>query len=241
MELRLFRGSERQEAVMEIHIPSFVANGDPRTDPGGKVRGFQIRPISRHWKVDRIHCHLLGQGLVGLGANSKPHPLPLSRDWQIWAELLTVAICHQANWDRLHSTVVRLARMDRSQIHPKCLGHLSGNDFRRMFGEAYDPDRIRITERVKLLRATANEVEADAVGPKFDWIPQGLVALGGESGLYDHLRQFEAFRADPLQKKSRIFVHDLLQYKLISVSDPEHIAPAIDYHLTRLYVRTGRV
>lgn len=226
---------------MEIHDPSSLANRNIRVAPVGRLRAFQIRPISRHWKVDRIHCHLLGQRLIGLGLKPKSHPLQLSRDWQIWAELLTVTICHQANWDKLHLTTMGLARANPSQIHPKCLGQLSANDFRRMFGEAYDADRIRTAERVRLLRATANAIETDADGPKFDWLPQAPVRLAGESGLYDQLSQLEAFRADPLQKKSRIFVHDLLQYELISVSDPEHIAPAIDYHLTRLYVRTGRV
>ena len=42
-------------------------------------------------------------------------------------------------------------------------------------------------------------------------------------------------------KNSRILVHNLLQCELISVLDPENIPPAIDYHLIRLYVRTGRV
>jgi hypothetical protein len=49
------------------------------------------------------------------------------------------------------------------------------------------------------------------------------------------------FSADPVQKKARVFVHQLLRYGLIDVVDPENIAPAVDYHLMRLYVRTGRI
>jgi hypothetical protein len=226
---------------METHHPSSLADGVVRADDVRRSQALPSRPVSRHWKVDRIHCHLLGQGLVGLGLKPKSHPLQLSRSWQIWVELLTVTICHQANWDKLHSIIVGLAGTDPSRIHPRCLSQISGAEFRQMFGAAYDADRIRTQERVRLLRGTANAMETDAEGPKIDWLPHGPIRLAGESGLYNHLGQIEAFRADPLQKKSRILVHDLLQYELISVSDPENIAPAVDYHLIRLYVRTGRV
>jgi hypothetical protein len=220
---------------------SFLVDAIPRSDNVELSRTRRPGPISRHWKVDRIHCHLLGQGLLGLGLGPKLHPLRLSRSWQIWTELLTVSICHQANWDKLHAIVLDLAATEPSQIEPRHLTQISGGDFRRMFGGAYDANRIRTTERVRLLRATAEEVETDEDGPNFEWLPAGSVRLGGEFGLYDRLQQIEAFRGDPLQKKSRILVHDLLQYQLISVADPENIAPAIDYHLIRLYVRTGRV
>lgn len=225
---------------MENRAPFLVgavlsAGNDQRSRPP------RTPPISRHWKVDRIHCHLLGQGFAGLCLEPKLHPLRLSQPWQIWTELLTVSICHQANWDKLHGTVMELAATEPSQIDPRRLAQISASEFRRMFGDAYDTDRIRTAERVRLLRTTADAVETDANGPIFDWLALGSIRLAGGSGLYDRLQQIEAFRGDPLQKKSRILVHDLLQYELISVLDPENIAPAIDYHLIRLYVRTGRV
>jgi hypothetical protein len=67
------------------------------------------------------------------------------------------------------------------------------------------------------------------------------VVLAGPGGLYEWLAGIYAFSQDPLRKKSRILVHDLLQHGLIEVADQQNIAPAIDYHLIRLYVRTGRV
>ncbi len=218
---------------------TFLVDTVPRT--GRRSRPSGTPPVSRRWKVDRIHCYLLGQGLAGLNLEPKSHPLELSRRWQVWTELLTVSICHQANWDKLHSIVIALAAAEPSRIDPRRLARIPGGEFRRMFEGAYDADRIRTAERVRLLRATADTIETDADGPRFDWLAPGSIRLGGGSGLYKHLQQIEAFRGDPLQKKSRILVHDLLQYELISVLDPENIAPAIDYHLIRLYVRTGRV
>jgi hypothetical protein len=223
---------------MENRDPMLV---DTARHTGKRSRPPSASPVSRHWKVDRIHCHLLGQGLTGLHFEPKPHPLRLSRAWQVWTELLTVSICHQANWDKLHSMVIELAAAEPAQIDPRRLANIPGSEFRRIFGGAYDADRIRTGERVRLLRATAEAIETDANGPTFDWLAPGEIRLGGGSGLYNRLQQIEAFRGDPLQKKSRILVHDLLQYELISVLDPENIAPAIDYHLIRIYVRTGRV
>ncbi len=212
----------------------------------GKEKEQRVRPsatplISRHWKVDRIHSHLFGQAFAGLRLRPKRHPLPLPVEWQIWTEFLTVCICHQANWDKLHSIVTELAAAEPSQIDPRRMAQITGSDFRRMFGRAYDADRVRIAERVRLLRSTADAIETDADGPIFDWLAPAPIRLGGAFGLYDRLQQIEAFQQDPLQKKSRILVHDLLQFELISVLDPENMAPAIDYHLIRLYVRTGRV
>lgn len=149
---------------------------------GKRSRTPRMPPISRHWKVDRIHCHLLGQGFAGLGLEPKVHPLRLLRPWQVWTELLTVTVCHQANWDKLHAIVMDLAATKPSQIDPRHLAHMSGSDFREMFGGAYDTDRIRTAERARLLRATANAVETDTDGPRFDWLPAGSVRLCGCSG-----------------------------------------------------------
>lgn len=69
----------------------------------------------------------------------------------------------------------------------------------------------------------------------------GTLELGGPSGLYSRLDSIEVFSADPLRKKARILAHQLVRRGLVKVSDEKSLAPAIDYHLIRLYVRTGRV
>src|SRR2546427_9601069 len=137
--------------IME-NVGSFLINpvsDSGRNPPTGPSR---TRPISRDWRVDRIHCHLLGQAFADVILDPKRHPLRVSRPWQVWTELITVTICHQANWDKLHSTVVELAAADLSQIDPKRLLQISASDFRRMFGAAYDTDRIRSGEGARLLR-----------------------------------------------------------------------------------------
>lgn len=198
-------------------------------------------PISRRWRVDRFHSYLFGQAFAELSLPRRSHALVASKEWQIWTELLTVSICHQANWDRLHSRIIEIAQTELSLIHPVAMSKITNADFRRLFGQAYDSDRLRSGERARLLRTLAESIETNAEGPVFSWLTSMPLSLGGSSGLYEWLRSMEAFREDPLQKKARVLVHDLLQFELIEVADPQNIAPAIDYHLIRYYVRTGRV
>lgn len=198
-------------------------------------------PASRRWRVDRFHSYLLGQTFAGTMVPRRVHPLEESREWQIWTELVTVTICHQANWDKLQSRIVEIARTALTLITPAAVSEMTGPAFRRLFGQVYDSDRIRSTERAKLLSSLGRAVARTADVPVFPWLTSNPVALAGPGGLYDWLAGIDAFSQDPLRKKSRILVHDLLQHGLIEVADQQNIAPAIDYHLIRLYVRTGRV
>lgn len=196
---------------------------------------------SRHWHVDRFHSFLMGQTFTGAEFPLKVHSLAASREWQIWTELVTVSICHQANWDKLHFRVVEIAKTAPARLHPSSISEMNASTFRKLFGDVYDNDRLRSTERARILRLLGQSVEATADGPIFPWLTNNPVLLEGAEGLYPWLSKMAAFNEDPLKKKSRILVHDLLQHGLIEVGDPQNIAPAIDYHLIRLYVRTGRV
>jgi hypothetical protein len=67
------------------------------------------------------------------------------------------------------------------------------------------------------------------------------VTLGGPTGFYAQLAAASCFADDPLAKKPRVLAHQLARLGLIDMADPRSLAPAIDYHLIRLYLRTGRV
>lgn len=193
------------------------------------------------WFVDRIRSYLVGTQMKGAKPPIVRHPLYKDRHWQIWTELVFISICHQANWDRLHDRVIDIATNDFCALLPDNLLNIQPKTFDELFGSAFDSARIRRTERVMSLRHLAQESLnwSTVNGPT--WINGKSVRLSGSEGLYSWLNQMRVFSADPVQKKSRVFVHQLLKYGLIDVLDPEHIAPAVDYHLMRLYVRTGRI
>jgi hypothetical protein len=169
------------------------------------------------------------------------HPLNLERHWQIWAELVFISICHQTNWDRLHNRVLQIASNNFRDLLPETLLDLESKKFDDLFGPGLDSERVRRAERIALLRDLAYRAQDWPGHNGNSWILNETVHLSGNDGLYSWLQRFPMFSADPVQKKSRVFIHQLLRYGLIKVSDPEHIAPAVDYHLMRLYIRTGRV
>lgn len=193
------------------------------------------------WFVDRIRSYLVGTQMKGAKPPTIPHPLHLDRHWQIWSELVFISICHQANWDRLHQRVMDIATNDFCALLPENLLNLQPKRFDELFGSALDSARIRRAERITLLHRLAQQSQnwSTINGPS--WVNGQRVRLSGPDGLYSWLNQMQVFSADPVQKKARVFVHQLLRYGLIDVFDSEHIAPAVDYHLMRLYVRTGRI
>jgi hypothetical protein len=197
--------------------------------------------MTRLWRVDRIHSHLMGQALRGLTITDLPRPAAKRRVLSIWTELVFTAICHQTNWDRLHDTVCGIAETCDDAISPERLQLLDGPGFISTFGPGIDSDRLRLRERLELLRDIGEKASDWPRGADASWASADSVTLSGDGGLYAWLKRFKAFGQDPLEKKARVFVHQLLRLGLITVSDPNHIAPAVDYHLSRYYVRTGRV
>ncbi|MFH0977664.1 MAG: hypothetical protein V1837_00035 [Candidatus Woesearchaeota archaeon] len=64
--------------------------------------------------------------------------------------------------------------------------------------------------------------------------------LNKGKGLYELLGETRAF-ADPLRKKSTVFLKHLLDARLYKVRDEENIVPGIDYHVQRVLLRMGCV
>lgn len=170
-----------------------------------------------------------------------PHPLDAERHWQIWSEIVFISICHQANWDRLHDRVLDIASKDLCELQPSNLCKLSSKRFIDLFADGLDSDRMKVKERLKLLRELGSKAISWPHGEGLSWLNNERVCLSGKDGIYSWLNNIPVFAADPIQKKARVLVHQLLRYGLISVTDPENISPAVDYHLIRLYVRTARV
>jgi hypothetical protein len=197
--------------------------------------------MTNQWAVDRLNSYLIGSLLKGINSSSTPYPLEIGRKWQIWIEIVFISICHSTNWDFLHEKIIEIASIDIDKLHPLNLSKMSTKEFKILFAPGIDAERVNASERTKLLRDLGSS-SLDWFSEKSDfWPNHSILYLSSVNGLYAWLNTISVFSDDPLQKKSRVLVHQLLRYGLISVIDPENIYPAIDYHLIRLYIRTDRV
>lgn len=169
----------------------------------------------------------------------EPHPLADEPARAILVEFLAAAICHGTNWDRLRKHLLATA-IDPTHFAPLRLASLTFEEFAQNYCEAFTStddlsDRHRLFTDVAVAFATGNY---PFNGKRLAVEPQ---RLGGPEGLYVSLDTLDAFKADPQRKKSRILVQQLIRSQLITAVDPDNLRPAIEYHLIRLYLRTGRV
>jgi hypothetical protein len=149
------------------------------------------------------------------------------------------AICHQINWDFLSD---RLATaFSTTSMDAAGLSTISARDVELWLEGYHRPDRIRASERAMLLRDVGNVLVGDYGGDADRLFIESGARLSGPQGLLARLDRFTAYREDPLRKKSNVLVHDIVRDRLSAFQDEDQIAPAIDYHIARLYLRSGRV
>jgi hypothetical protein len=98
-----------------------------------------------------------------------------------------------------------------------------------------DPER-----RAALWRDLAAGLNRDYAGSAAELLGASGKGLGGEGGLLDRLRRFDAY-SDPLAKKSFLFAKIAERRGWLRVSDPEAWEVCADNVLMRLALRSGLV
>lgn len=195
------------------------------------------------FKVDSISCSLNASTFSNYRANVEKTPwgeLPLNN--QLIFKIAFISICHQFNWDFLQN---RLAEKLLQFDDPKeIINVLSNIDARIIKDWLYDypkPERIKAAERASLLRDVGNKISEICKYDSTQLYESSDHYVGGDSGFIKNLDIFQAYNLDPLRKKSYVLVHDLVREKILHFNDEKNIEPAIDYHIMRVYLRTGRV
>lgn len=186
------------------------------------------------WKVQPLACYEHGMSLRGLTASPGRHPLAADAGAAVVHELLIAAVCHSTNWDRLRERVFAVTSQERWAAPPA----LTADDFAAFYGAAF-PAGEALGARHELWADAARSVADGRVD-----VPALLTApvrLAGQDGLFSRLARVRAFAEDPQGKKSSVFAQQIVRHGLVAVADPESLRPAVEYHLIRLYLRTGRV
>ena len=207
--------------------------------PQATCRRSDAIDVYGQWEVKPLRCYEQGLTLQGIKLPRVSHELADDPASAVFLEFLAAAVCHSTNWDRLRSHLLTIAHMP-SRFAPARLAELSFDEFIVEFAPAF-PTANDLPRR-RAMVATVAKAFAYGTAP-FDGKAIALDTwhLSGPDGLYAAIDTLEPFSADPHRKKTRILIQQLFRHGLLQVMDPEHVQPAIEYHLVRLYLRTGRV
>jgi hypothetical protein len=192
------------------------------------------------FSIDRFRC---------FEAASRLKDFRPSAHVEAWSELPTmsqfmfkslfVSICQQFNWDFLQNALAGWLLPD-PEHHLLEIAMTRSSEIESLLSSYPKPERIRGKQRAKMIRTTAQELQL--------LLERGIIdtlirkpRLEGEGGFYNVMRSVSAFAEDDLEKKVRVLAHDLHREKILVFEDPQNLRPAVEYHILRLYIRSGRV
>lgn len=169
------------------------------------------------------------------------------------------AICHQTHslinkrqnlkgWNYLEDVFAQLGQDNSPLLKPEIIANFSSAELscklRPLFAEDGNPKNCtldRLDKRSTLLIQTAKTLNAKYSGQVKNLLQTSNGFLkNNKTGLYYLLQDFTAF-ADPLRKKSTVFIQLATNANLYKIKDLESIEPVMDYHMQRLLLRTGCV
>ncbi|WP_236201182.1 hypothetical protein [Pseudomonas pseudonitroreducens] len=155
-------------------------------------------------------------------------------------KIFFISICHQINWDFLQESIFKNT-LGKNLDLIETLKNIDSKTLNSWLIDYPKKDRIKAKERALILRETARTIIE-----KFDSNPKKLYSaaknstLGGKA-FEELMNSFTAYQKDPLKKKTNVLTHDLTTEGIIHFEDEENLEPAVDYHIMRTYLRTGRV
>jgi hypothetical protein len=156
---------------------------------------------------------------------------------QLAFKVAFISICHQFNWDFLQNSLAENL-LNQNQPLTETLSKASSDQVAHWLKEYPKQERVRAKERAHLLRDVGRVLADDFGGDLDKFYTQCENAPIGNGAFHKLMDRFEAFRSDQLRN---VLTHDLIKEYILTFNDAENIQPAIDYHIMRLYLRSGRV
>lgn len=212
-----------------------------RPSRAGSSHRAELDPAlaGRAFAIDEIACSSAARVLSMLRNEPASTTAWAPLSYELLFRVSLAAICHQINWDFL-SLRIRQS-FDRLNMDAKGLAKVSAADVLSWLDGYHRKDRIRAKERAAMLRDVGQTIIDKFGGDAGNLLAQCGARLSGDAGFMALLDRFAAFKADPLRKKSNVLVHEIVRDGIVRFSDENTIKPAVDYHIMRMYLRTGRV
>lgn len=148
------------------------------------------------------------------------------------------SICHNITWEFLCDNVIPRIRNATNGFSSTMMKEIDSVTIKQ-FLVGFDPNRIDSERRALMLRRLSDQIEDKE--PDFFETLLKSDTLGGEDGFLVKVNSLAVFGDDPLHKKSNLLAQFALRAGLLKVSDEIELEPAIDYHIIRVYLRTGRL
>lgn len=159
------------------------------------------------------------------------------RETMIGCEVVCAAICHKINWDVLRKSVYEYTKKFPDWLEPMSLKKITVTRV-EMLLQSYDMSRIRADERSKMLREIGQFLVNQSSSFTDIFYMQG--ELRDCEQIIARLQEIEPFSQDLMQKKVRLLIQTLTDYKEFEKLQ-FFFEPTIDYHLIRLFMRRGVV
>ena len=150
--------------------------------------------------------------------------------------LTHVSICHSINWEFLVGVLKK--KKKEGNFSAEGLKNISNEEMYDMLKDYDKPGRIKAEKRAGLLRDLCKVLIEKYDGSALKFLEACENKL---SKFYKNIKVFQAYKEDPLSKKTGALVMALFLNGVYHFKDPENFIPPIDYHITRLHIRNGSI
>jgi hypothetical protein len=167
------------------------------------------------------------------------------------------AICHQTRklisekrnltgWDYLTKVFIELSQKEPAFFEAKNLKLMDRDKLAErlkiLFSDYDDLEHTtleRAEERAEFLIEAGKILDEKYSGKVLNLLEEsGGYLVKNNHGLYKLLEEFEAY-SDPLKKKSGVLLNFISSSGIFEIKDPENFFPIVDYHMLRVFLRTG--
>jgi len=163
-----------------------------------------------------------------------------AKEVQLFFKVAFISICHQFNWDFLQDALAQHI-LKKNEDPLEVVSNVTSKDIELWLSNYPKKERIKGKERARILK-NVGYVIREKFNSSLKEFYQACSKASLKNGDFHKLMDnFEGYKSDPLKKKTNVLTHDLLKEEIIHFCDSDFVGPAIDYHIMRLYVRTGRV
>lgn len=191
--------------------------------------------------VDHIACMQHAEAIKTYVRPEEKHAwTDLPKHIQLGFKIAFISVCHQFNWDFMQNALADNILASHDLI-PEKLRDTTARDVKRWLGSYPKKERIRAKERAKLLRNVGHVIGEIYNDSLLDLYNACAASKLSDDSFDNIMNQFSGYENDPLKKKTNVLTHDLIKENIILFEDQDYAKPAIDYHIMRLYLRSGRV